>query len=334
MADRRPVFAGVHKPVAACLCSGRSARARSRHYVDVPASVSIQRARFHVSSVVHPVHPPPPGGSVTVGPPHQGLPRAGARTGRLGPLPAVRHSALVRAGDERGPALRRRRGRPRPDGRVTAADRACPQSGNGNGLSAAVGDVSVTVSGEARSSARTRATTARGPGVPTRGRNSDRSRPHSQRANIVPCAVPVVPTSQRQRATETATRGAPRDFAGCLNTIRSAGPYWCPTGGGLHATLTVDDSCPCPFAAGPARAADVGTPGFLDSGGVKLHYVAAGDGPLLVLLHGFPDYHYTWRDQMPPSASTSGSWPSTAGFNKSDKPKGVETIRWRNSLPT
>ena len=36
-----------------------------------------------------------------------------------------------------------------------------------------------------------------------------------------------------------------------------------------------------------------------DSGGVKIHYVTLGKGPLLVMLHGFPDYWYTWRDQMP-----------------------------------
>ena len=53
------------------------------------------------------------------------------------------------------------------------------------------------------------------------------------------------------------------------------------------------------FAGGSGRAADPGPSGFVDSGGVKLHYVAAGQGPLLVLLHGFPDYHYTWRDQVP-----------------------------------
>src|SRR5262245_58032060 len=53
------------------------------------------------------------------------------------------------------------------------------------------------------------------------------------------------------------------------------------------------------WAAGPARADHLGKSGLLDSGGVKLHDVTAGEGPLLVLLHGFPDYHYTWRDQMP-----------------------------------
>src|SRR4051812_8498255 len=39
--------------------------------------------------------------------------------------------------------------------------------------------------------------------------------------------------------------------------------------------------------------------GHVDSGGVKIHYVTSGKGPLVVLLHGFPDFWFTWRDQIP-----------------------------------
>src|SRR5262249_33905291 len=78
------------------------------------------------------------------------------------------------------------------------------------------------------------------------------------------------------------------------------------------------------IAAASAGAADLGQSGFVDSGGVKLHFVAAGEGPLLVLLHGFPDYHYTWRDQMP---ALSKHFRVVAldlrGYNRSDKPEGV-----------
>jgi pimeloyl-ACP methyl ester carboxylesterase len=76
------------------------------------------------------------------------------------------------------------------------------------------------------------------------------------------------------------------------------------------------------------RAADLGKSGFVDSGGVKLHYVTAGEGPLLLLLHGFPDYHYTWRDQMP---ALSKHFHVVAldlrGYNQSDKPKGVDNYK-------
>jgi pimeloyl-ACP methyl ester carboxylesterase len=81
-------------------------------------------------------------------------------------------------------------------------------------------------------------------------------------------------------------------------------------------------------AFGPGRAAEVGKPGFVDSGGVKIHYVTAGEGPLLVMLHGFPDYHYTWRDQIP---ALSKHFQVVAldlrGYNLSDKPEGVDEYK-------
>jgi hypothetical protein len=36
-----------------------------------------------------------------------------------------------------------------------------------------------------------------------------------------------------------------------------------------------------------------------DLGDVRLHYVEAGSGPLVVLLHGFPEFWYSWRFQIP-----------------------------------
>jgi len=70
---------------------------------------------------------------------------------------------------------------------------------------------------------------------------------------------------------------------------------------------------------------DLGDEGFVDSDGVKLHYVSAGKGPLVVLLHGFPDYSYTWRDQMPALAKHFHIVAlDLRGYNKSDQPKGVE----------
>lgn len=76
-----------------------------------------------------------------------------------------------------------------------------------------------------------------------------------------------------------------------------------------------------------ARAQDepLGREGFLDAGGVKLHFVTRGEGPLVVLLHGFPDFWYTWRDQMPDLAEKHQVVAlDLRGFNKSGQPKGVE----------
>ena len=69
----------------------------------------------------------------------------------------------------------------------------------------------------------------------------------------------------------------------------------------------------------------LGKHGFVDSGGVKIHYVSRGEGPLLVMLHGFPDFWYTWREQIP---DLSQHFQVVAidlrGYNRSDKPDGVE----------
>ena len=82
----------------------------------------------------------------------------------------------------------------------------------------------------------------------------------------------------------------------------------------------------CCLAMAPAvRAGELGDEGFVDSGGVKIHYVTKGQGPLLILMHGFPDYHYTWRDQIPPLAKHFQVVAiDLRGYNKSDQPKGVE----------
>jgi pimeloyl-ACP methyl ester carboxylesterase len=72
-------------------------------------------------------------------------------------------------------------------------------------------------------------------------------------------------------------------------------------------------------------AADLGTDGMADSNGVKIHYVTAGKGPLLILIHGFPDFWYTWREQMPALARQFQVVAlDQRGYNKSDKPVGVE----------
>jgi pimeloyl-ACP methyl ester carboxylesterase len=74
----------------------------------------------------------------------------------------------------------------------------------------------------------------------------------------------------------------------------------------------------------PLPAQEMGQEGHADSGGVKIHYVTLGEGPLLVMLHGFPDYWYTWRDQMPVLAKHYQVVAvDLRGYNKSGQPDGV-----------
>ena len=73
------------------------------------------------------------------------------------------------------------------------------------------------------------------------------------------------------------------------------------------------------------RADDLGKHGFVDSDGVKIHYVTAGEGPLVVMIHGFPDYWYTWRAQMPTLAEDFHVVAiDQRGYNRSGQPEGVE----------
>jgi pimeloyl-ACP methyl ester carboxylesterase len=63
--------------------------------------------------------------------------------------------------------------------------------------------------------------------------------------------------------------------------------------------------------------------------GIRLHYVEAGAGPLVVLLHGFPEFWYSWRHQIPALAAAGFRVraPDLRGYNDSDKPAGVAPYR-------
>jgi pimeloyl-ACP methyl ester carboxylesterase len=63
--------------------------------------------------------------------------------------------------------------------------------------------------------------------------------------------------------------------------------------------------------------------------GVRLHYVEAGAGPLVILLHGFPEFWYSWRWQIPALAAAGHRViaPDLRGYNLSDKPAGVRSYR-------
>ncbi|UYZ61513.1 alpha/beta fold hydrolase [Hymenobacter weizhouensis] len=65
--------------------------------------------------------------------------------------------------------------------------------------------------------------------------------------------------------------------------------------------------------------------------GIRLHVVQCGplDGPLVVLLHGFPEFWYAWRYQIPALAAAGFRvWaPDQRGYNLSDKPPRADDYR-------
>jgi len=64
--------------------------------------------------------------------------------------------------------------------------------------------------------------------------------------------------------------------------------------------------------------------GYAKVGDVTLHYVEAGQGPLIVLLHGFPEFWFGWRLQIPRLAAAGFRVvaPDMRGYNLSSKPDG------------
>ncbi|WP_088241094.1 alpha/beta fold hydrolase [Calothrix rhizosoleniae] len=61
---------------------------------------------------------------------------------------------------------------------------------------------------------------------------------------------------------------------------------------------------------------------YIHSNGVKLHYVTQGEGPLMLMLHGFPEFWYSWRHQIPEfSPYFKVVAVDLRGYNNSDKPQ-------------
>ncbi|NET40509.1 alpha/beta fold hydrolase [Okeania sp. SIO2B3] len=60
---------------------------------------------------------------------------------------------------------------------------------------------------------------------------------------------------------------------------------------------------------------------FVDTNNVRLHYVTQGEGELVILLHGFPEFWYSWRYQIPALARHyKVVVPDLRGYNDSEKP--------------
>jgi pimeloyl-ACP methyl ester carboxylesterase len=66
-----------------------------------------------------------------------------------------------------------------------------------------------------------------------------------------------------------------------------------------------------------------------ETGDVTIHYVEAGSGPLIVLLHGFPEFWYSWRNQIPSLAAAGFHVVAVdlRGYNDSSKPQAIDAYR-------
>jgi epoxide hydrolase 4 len=60
---------------------------------------------------------------------------------------------------------------------------------------------------------------------------------------------------------------------------------------------------------------------YAEVNGIRLHYVAEGSGPLMLFLHGFPEFWYEWKDQLAAFGSAHlAVAPDMRGYNLSEKP--------------
>jgi pimeloyl-ACP methyl ester carboxylesterase len=65
---------------------------------------------------------------------------------------------------------------------------------------------------------------------------------------------------------------------------------------------------------------------MIETNGIRLHVVEQGDGPLIILCHGFPECWYSWRHQLGALAKAGfrAVAPDLRGYGRSDRPEELE----------
>jgi len=66
---------------------------------------------------------------------------------------------------------------------------------------------------------------------------------------------------------------------------------------------------------------------FVENGEIRLHVIEAGSGPAVLLLHGFPEFWYSWRNQIGPlvAAGFRVIVPDLRGYNLSSRPQEISS---------
>src|SRR3989442_14445085 len=67
---------------------------------------------------------------------------------------------------------------------------------------------------------------------------------------------------------------------------------------------------------------------YAELNGIRLHYVTVGRGPLMLFVHGFPEFWYEWREQLREfGRDHQAVAPDMRGYNLSDKPAELSQYR-------
>lgn len=72
---------------------------------------------------------------------------------------------------------------------------------------------------------------------------------------------------------------------------------------------------------------------YADVNGIRMHYVTAGTGPLILFAHGFPEFWYEWRRQVDEfGRDHCAVAPDLRGYNLTSKPEGVDQYRIKHLI--
>ena len=65
---------------------------------------------------------------------------------------------------------------------------------------------------------------------------------------------------------------------------------------------------------------------MVETNGIKIHLAEQGEGPVVLMLHGFPESWYSWRHQLPALADAGYHviCPDVRGYGQSDAPEAIE----------
>jgi len=72
----------------------------------------------------------------------------------------------------------------------------------------------------------------------------------------------------------------------------------------------------------------------IQTNGINMHVAEAGSGPLVLLVHGFPESWYSWRHQLPALAAAGyhAVAPDVRGYGRTDAPQPIEAYSMRNMV--
>src|SRR6202521_6229485 len=72
----------------------------------------------------------------------------------------------------------------------------------------------------------------------------------------------------------------------------------------------------------------------IKTNGINMHIAEAGEGPLVLLLHGWPESWYSWRHQLPALAAAGyhAVTPDVRGYGQTDKPHDIKAYAMREHV--